>query len=243
MSNNQKVNIDAAGLHTLYQTSLQAGTSDRWPSLALEWAFQMQAAYSDLKKQLDELAGDNSAALLAYLRLQGLTVAVHNDYRLDGEAHTFWLMVDTNEMSYKGEGRTDLQALQRLEESWRTRNGITRRVVTPDEVPEGDERFEVKWMETLSQLAPVGKLNTIYSEKVSLRNFIWMDFAYVQFRLLPAVVKGTVLTTSNFFSKVSLIYPEIGAFPKEGKFNRTYFSEHDSQYWTWTSDGYMICLV
>ena len=38
-------------------------------------------------------------------------VAVHNDYRLHGEPYTFWLFTDSAGMSYKGEGRTDADAL------------------------------------------------------------------------------------------------------------------------------------
>lgn len=50
------------------------------------------------------------------LRALGLTVAVHNDYRLKGESHTFWLMTDASGMSYKGEGRTDAEALAKISE-------------------------------------------------------------------------------------------------------------------------------
>jgi len=45
------------------------------------------------------------------LRAKGLSVAVHNDYRLNGDAYTFWLFTDSEGMSYKGEGRTDADAL------------------------------------------------------------------------------------------------------------------------------------
>ncbi len=37
-------------------------------------------------------------------------MAVHNDYRLGGVPHTFWLMVK-GEVAVKGEGRTDEEAL------------------------------------------------------------------------------------------------------------------------------------
>ena len=48
------------------------------------------------------------------LRSLGLTVAVHNDYRLNGVPHTFWLMTDVTGMSYKGEGKTDAEALDQI---------------------------------------------------------------------------------------------------------------------------------
>lgn len=44
------------------------------------------------------------------LRAEGWAVAVHNDYRLNGEAHTFWLFTKDGR-AIKGEGRTDAEAL------------------------------------------------------------------------------------------------------------------------------------
>lgn len=55
---------------------------------------------------------DEFAALLSALRGEGWTVAVHNDYRLGGEFRTFWLLTHSNGRWIKGEGRTDLSALQ-----------------------------------------------------------------------------------------------------------------------------------
>lgn len=61
---------------------------------------------AERKKVADGSAND--------LRTAGLTVAVHNDYRLNGEAHTFWLMVRKDGMSFKGEGKTDAEALNQI---------------------------------------------------------------------------------------------------------------------------------
>lgn len=47
------------------------------------------------------------------LRAVGWSVAVHNDYRLNGVAHTFWLMT-RGEIALKGEGRTDAEALNQI---------------------------------------------------------------------------------------------------------------------------------
>lgn len=55
-----------------------------------------------------------TAACADDLRAQGLTVAVHNDYKMDGEAHTFWLFTDASGMSFKGEGKTDAEALNQV---------------------------------------------------------------------------------------------------------------------------------
>jgi hypothetical protein len=40
-------------------------------------------------------------------------VAIHNDYRQGGEAHTFWLFTQGNHCA-KGEGRTDSEALDKV---------------------------------------------------------------------------------------------------------------------------------
>ena len=47
------------------------------------------------------------------LRAAGWSVAVHNDYRLNGVAHTFWLMTK-GDRCVKGEGRTDAEALAQI---------------------------------------------------------------------------------------------------------------------------------
>lgn len=47
------------------------------------------------------------------LRATGWTVAVHNDYRLKGKAHTFWLLTKGDRF-VKGEGRTDGEALDQI---------------------------------------------------------------------------------------------------------------------------------
>ena len=50
--------------------------------------------------------------LLEALRKAGWTVAVHNDYRLNDELHTFWLFTHPVGLWVKGEGRTDTEALE-----------------------------------------------------------------------------------------------------------------------------------
>jgi len=44
------------------------------------------------------------------IRAKGWMVAVHNDYRQDGELYTFWLFTK-GDRAVKGEGRTDTEAL------------------------------------------------------------------------------------------------------------------------------------
>lgn len=48
---------------------------------------------------------------LDQLRADGWSVAVHNDYRQDGQAYTFWLFT-RNGRAVKGEGKTDADALR-----------------------------------------------------------------------------------------------------------------------------------
>ena len=47
------------------------------------------------------------------IRALGWAVAVHNDYRLGGIPHTFWLFTK-GEIAVKGEGRTDAEALDQV---------------------------------------------------------------------------------------------------------------------------------
>lgn len=51
--------------------------------------------------------------MLTTLRGRGWRVAVHNDYSLNGEFHTFWLFTHANGRWIKGEGRSDAEALSR----------------------------------------------------------------------------------------------------------------------------------
>lgn len=69
------------------------------------------------KQDFIHLAGDATRGSANDLRAKGLIVAVHNDYRLEGKAHTFWLF--TVEIAgivraFKGEGETDSEALDRV---------------------------------------------------------------------------------------------------------------------------------
>lgn len=58
-------------------------------------------------------------------------VAIHNDYRLDGENFTFWLMTksfpDGSTRAVRGEGRSDVEALDliRREVPWITRQALS----------------------------------------------------------------------------------------------------------------------
>ena len=57
------------------------------------------------------VAEDETAmTILRRMRADGWSVAVHNDYQLAGEAHTFWLFTRDGR-AVKGEGPTDEHAL------------------------------------------------------------------------------------------------------------------------------------
>jgi hypothetical protein len=54
-----------------------------------------------------------ASILLASLRRAGWTVAVHNDFRLGGKPHTFWLLTHEATKRYaQGEGQSDQEALE-----------------------------------------------------------------------------------------------------------------------------------
>lgn len=57
--------------------------------------------------------------LLHELRSNSWRVAVHNDYHLNGARMSFWLMTHPSGLYLKGEGWTDLEALQQIEEQAR----------------------------------------------------------------------------------------------------------------------------
>ena len=48
---------------------------------------------------------------LTRIRAAGYTVAVHNDYKQNGELFTFWLFTHPDGRYLKGEGQTDAEAL------------------------------------------------------------------------------------------------------------------------------------
>jgi len=59
------------------------------------------------------------------IRAAGWSVAIHNDYRIDGVPHTFWLFTQPILGRYvKGEGRTDAEALNMIRKIIWTRSGI-----------------------------------------------------------------------------------------------------------------------
>ena len=68
------------------------------------------------EEQLSALRAENERlrkALADDLRAGGWAVAVHNDYRLNGEAHTFWLFTKDGR-AIEGEGLSDAEALDEV---------------------------------------------------------------------------------------------------------------------------------
>ncbi len=58
------------------------------------------------------------------IRALGWAVAVHNDYRQNGEAYTFWLFTKDGR-AIKGEGRTDAEALDQVRAALRVPTSFT----------------------------------------------------------------------------------------------------------------------
>jgi len=87
---------------------------------------EMGAKCVALEEQKDKLKQDNAtlratAELVERgspndIRAKGWAVAVHNDYRVAGSAHTFWLFTKDGH-ALKGEGLTDIDALIRVREA------------------------------------------------------------------------------------------------------------------------------
>lgn len=76
----------------------------------LERQYLSQRCHLDELDRLEAKLAKAMEALPDDLRAAGWTVAVHNDYRQNGEAHTFWLFT-RGTRAVKGEGRTDAEAL------------------------------------------------------------------------------------------------------------------------------------
>jgi hypothetical protein len=62
------------------------------------------------KPKLVPLESDGVGELISYLHAMGWMVAVHNDYRLNGKLHCFWLFTK-GEQCVKGEGEDNYSAL------------------------------------------------------------------------------------------------------------------------------------
>ena len=74
----------------------------------------------------------NFAEYLTTFRREGWTVAAHNDYHQNGQWFTFWLFTRAN-VCVKGEGSTDLEALQRANAEI-AKLGVIAPVMPPEEL-------------------------------------------------------------------------------------------------------------
>lgn len=63
------------------------------------------------------------ADMLCSLRGAGWMVAVHNDYKVAGEFHTFWLFTHPDGRYLKGEARTDEEAVGKVVDQASSRVG------------------------------------------------------------------------------------------------------------------------
>jgi hypothetical protein len=86
-------------------------SADPW-AVNCEYCRNSQAWQDAAKAAHDKLAALVNAA--DEFRAAGWSVAVHNDYRLNGEPHTFWLFTHPRGRWVKGEGRTDAEALAQV---------------------------------------------------------------------------------------------------------------------------------
>ena len=72
--------------------------------------------HSDFQSERDKVLTEKR---IDYLRSLGWMVAVHNDYKQNGEFHTFWLLTYPDGKYLKGEGKTDEEALEQIVEELR----------------------------------------------------------------------------------------------------------------------------
>jgi hypothetical protein len=100
---------EAIQLGTIYITARQANGVPIDPG---EINRDLVADAAELGDQILALPVlSREGATLDALRAAGWMVAVHNDYRLHGEPHTFWLLTHPDGRWIKGEGRTDAEAI------------------------------------------------------------------------------------------------------------------------------------
>jgi hypothetical protein len=111
--------IAARRLAVLY-ARLTGGTFDK-----AAW-LKTRGANADLLGKLDALSSQPPTPEVGSspddIRAAGWVVAAHNDYRQDGQAHTFWLFTKGHR-NVKGEGLTDAEALNQIRAQLRTTEG------------------------------------------------------------------------------------------------------------------------
>lgn len=102
------------------QILAQWAIDDRTPPILRDDLRRFLSWFSPIRSRLvaSPPGGSEAVGVLARLRGEGWSVAVHNDfYRLNGEAHTFWLLIHPSGRWAKGEGRTDDEALAAVSRS------------------------------------------------------------------------------------------------------------------------------
>jgi hypothetical protein len=97
--------------------------SERAEKVEADFAEAHNGALQSIMRESEALAriktlGTSSAD---EIRALGWVVAVHNDYRLNGEPYTFWLFTKDG-CAVKGEGRTDAEALDQVRAALSTTN-------------------------------------------------------------------------------------------------------------------------
>lgn len=95
-------------LAALATLNVQGGEADR---MRPETKAALDQRLAGKPGAVDALNGQGGGDGLTTLRADGWRVAVHNDYRLNGEDYTFWLFTHPDGRWIKGEGRTDNEAI------------------------------------------------------------------------------------------------------------------------------------
>ncbi len=87
-----------------------------WLDNLIKWAERLRDGGRELPAEWwRQVAAHAARSVPNDIRAAGWFVAVHNDYRLNGELWTFWLFTKDGR-AVKGEGRTDAEALDQVRE-------------------------------------------------------------------------------------------------------------------------------
>lgn len=125
--------IDLGGIrfHAGVKLSVFINAAQRWYDKAK--AASQPSPHPPEGEEREEPEATDVGGFVAQMRADGWSVAVHNDYRLNAEPHTFWLWTHPDGRYVKGEGRTDAEALTAIQAGLSARRGLDTIDPTPSQ--------------------------------------------------------------------------------------------------------------
>lgn len=106
---NKDIPLSFPGMPNMVVVDIPDPTAPGGKRTVLEPAIPMTSSVEHLYQE--QLKSWSWTEILNGLRSNGWMVAVHNDYRLNGQLMTFWLFTHPNGRWIKGEGVSDADAL------------------------------------------------------------------------------------------------------------------------------------